>query len=405
MLRRLHAVQGGGTVWTVPLLAVDTDRDDAVIDLTDVSDEVWVSIWRQATGDRLRCRSCSQPMHAKQSSATGLRFFAHTNVVPECPSQGESARHLHLKNAFARAFRTAGWVAQLEVAGEGWRADVLVTAPTGQQVAFEVQLSPITLDEVQERQRRHQASALHTVWVVSGKRPLWARSQPTVLVTDTDTVVDTVLIAGTTPDVPPVWAGPASINRFVQRWSEGRLSAISIDSGLEALRYRGAPTPEAFQLDHCVDVHLEQRQRQQAEEDAREALRQASRAPTNALMQDSLRAFVQWFAPWERRAGYHCWFRGSALRYPAAAAQSDWDHDVGIVILVGSKKPSHVLALAEPRARSTPADPRVCAWTVGRDPATVVTGFNVVLTPESDIQELPWLTARSLKPFRSKRRW
>lgn len=390
----------------MPLLAIDTHRGDEVIDLTADDAGIWSEIWRKSTGDRLRCRSCRQPVHAKQRSESGLRFFAHTVVVPDCPSQGESTRHLHLKGMFVRAFRAAGWSAELEFSGEGWRTDVLATDPTGARVAVEVQVSPIVGDEVDERTSRHRASGLRTVWVVSGnRRPVWAKARPTILVDSSDYVVDTVRIPSESNGVPG-WAGPASINRFIQRWTEGRLSPIVTDHLTQLTGYDDSPAAAVFQLDRCIDNYIAEKLSQQQQRGELEARRLAERAPVNALMANSLHAFVDWFEPWQQRVGYHAWFRGGGrVRDALEAAQSDWDHDVGIIILIGRDKPTHVLALAEPRRRMTTADPRVLAWTNGQDPATDVTGFPKVLTPASDPDELPWLSNSGLKPFRPKRRW
>lgn len=60
--------------------------------------------------------------------------------------------HRLLKLQLASAIRDAGWYAELEVAGEGWRADVLATSPDGtRRMAWEAQLAQITVDELRER--------------------------------------------------------------------------------------------------------------------------------------------------------------------------------------------------------------------------------------------------------------
>src|SRR4051794_13339713 len=98
----------------MPLLAIDTSRNNCVLDLTKPDEHAWADVWRQRTGDRLRCRSCSQPLVAKEITRTKLRFFAHAQEVSRCPTHGETARHLQLKALFAGAFRSAGWTADLE---------------------------------------------------------------------------------------------------------------------------------------------------------------------------------------------------------------------------------------------------------------------------------------------------
>lgn len=67
--------------------------------------------------------------------------------------------HRLLKLQLASAIRDAGWYAELEVAGEGWRADVLASSPDGtKRMAWEAQLAQITLDELRDRTARVEAS-------------------------------------------------------------------------------------------------------------------------------------------------------------------------------------------------------------------------------------------------------
>ncbi|WP_169315141.1 hypothetical protein [Cellulomonas gilvus] len=55
---------------------------------------------------------------------------------------GESLAHRLLKLELVDAVRLAGWNAQLEVSGDGWRADVLASKPTSsRRIAREAQLS------------------------------------------------------------------------------------------------------------------------------------------------------------------------------------------------------------------------------------------------------------------------
>src|SRR3546814_5673800 len=69
--------------------------------------------------------------------------------------------HRLLKLQLASAIRDAGWYAELEVAGEGWRADVLATSPDGtRRMAWEAQLAQITGAELRERTARMEASGV-----------------------------------------------------------------------------------------------------------------------------------------------------------------------------------------------------------------------------------------------------
>jgi len=90
--------------------------------------------------------------------------------------------HRLLKLQLASAIRDAGWYADLEVAGEGWRADVLATSPDGtKRMAWEAQLAKITLDELQERTSRMEASGVPVCWVTDQDRP-WIRAVPAIRV-------------------------------------------------------------------------------------------------------------------------------------------------------------------------------------------------------------------------------
>ena len=60
----------------------------------------------------------------------------------------------------------AGWSAGFEVAGPGYRADVMATGPLGRRIAFEVQRSTIAAAVAVARTRRHRADGVAlTVWV------------------------------------------------------------------------------------------------------------------------------------------------------------------------------------------------------------------------------------------------
>jgi competence protein CoiA len=111
----------------------------------------WEAIHRARPRAPLTCRECGHGLHAKLSPK-GLRFFAHDRAAPTCSLVGETMAHRLLKLQLASAIRDAGWYAELEVAGEGWRADVLATSPDGtRRMAWEAQLAQITVDELRER--------------------------------------------------------------------------------------------------------------------------------------------------------------------------------------------------------------------------------------------------------------
>jgi len=88
--------------------------------------------------------------------------------------------HRLLKLQLASAIREAGWYAELEVAGDGWRADVLATSPDGaRRMAWEAQLAQITVDELRGRTTRMHASGVPVCWVTDHDRP-WIGAVPAI---------------------------------------------------------------------------------------------------------------------------------------------------------------------------------------------------------------------------------
>lgn len=169
--------------WHMPLSAL---LGGVVIDATleEVAPGIsWESLHRARPRPRLTCPACRAGLHAKVSPAPRrLRYFAHDALGSECPLSGESLAHRLLKVELANAIRDVGWEARLEVAGDGWRADVLATDPgTSRRMAWEAQLSPQTADETLERTENLRRSGVRVCWVTDKRAP-WLGSAPSVRV-------------------------------------------------------------------------------------------------------------------------------------------------------------------------------------------------------------------------------
>jgi hypothetical protein len=163
----------------MPLTALDESM--CLLDSTLCGDTIWTRIYKSRPRADLRCRECSEPMHAKASSR-GLRFFAHDRNASDCPSFGESAEHRALKWAVASTIRGLGCQAIVEATPEpgdrgGWRADVLGICPDGRRVAFEVQLASMTIAEGNERTHRYAEDGIDCVWL-STRQALWITALP-----------------------------------------------------------------------------------------------------------------------------------------------------------------------------------------------------------------------------------
>ena len=157
----------------MPLTAMISDE---LIDATFCSSEVWGSFYRRRPRVEILCRGCSHHMHAKISSQ-GQPFFAH-DKMQDCPNTGESVEHLTLKRLFAESIREIGWTASLEATpgdsdAGGWRADVLAIDPSGsRRIAFEVQLSAMSIGEGRMRTDRYKQDQIETVWIAN-RRAAW----------------------------------------------------------------------------------------------------------------------------------------------------------------------------------------------------------------------------------------
>ncbi|GAC1594698.1 MAG: hypothetical protein NVS3B21_16960 [Acidimicrobiales bacterium] len=153
---------------------------DATAENLRAGGELWPTIHRARPRVALRCRGCGHGLHAKVSPAA-LRYFAHDAAQSDCPTAGESMGHRLLKLELVFAARAAGWDAELEVAGEGWRADVLATSPNGRRVAWEAQLAAITTDEIKQRHATMTGTGLEVCWVADRNRP-WIGHVPAIAV-------------------------------------------------------------------------------------------------------------------------------------------------------------------------------------------------------------------------------
>lgn len=141
----------------------------------------WVDVHRARPRLALRCPACGAGVHAKVSPAPRhMRYFAHDALDSNCALSGESLAHRILKVELANAIRAAGWDAQLEVPGEGWRADVLASDPASpRRMAWEAQLSGQTPDETVERTTNLNRAGVAVCWVAD-KRASWLGSAPGV---------------------------------------------------------------------------------------------------------------------------------------------------------------------------------------------------------------------------------
>lgn len=134
------------------------------------SDEEWseAQVASKGSENRLRMSCCGVPAYASHSPLD-LRYFAHKPGYERCPSSGVSDEHECLKAAAASAVHSLpGWKADVEVSGEGWRADVLAVRKSI-KIAIEIQLSAQAKRATDNRNDRFEASEVTALWLKGPK--------------------------------------------------------------------------------------------------------------------------------------------------------------------------------------------------------------------------------------------
>src|SRR4051812_22172010 len=123
----------------------------------------WSSVYKVSPRVALTCPECAWAVHAKHSP-NRVRFFCHDGGrPPECSLANESWEHHMLKLEMAGAIRAADRLAELEVAAAdgSWRADVMASSADGEwRMAWEAQLSPITVEDIKARTDRYAAEGV-----------------------------------------------------------------------------------------------------------------------------------------------------------------------------------------------------------------------------------------------------
>jgi hypothetical protein len=155
----------------MPLRAV-IDGSDVIAPL--VADDEW-----SALRGRVRQKTaavvlpCCEAGAFLRASKLGTKHFVHRRAAG-CAGGGETYQHLWAKAEVVHACVEAGWNVATEVAGDGWRADVLASRGTA-RVAFEVQWSAQADEDALARQTRYRDAGIRGCWLFRGDPPMPAR--------------------------------------------------------------------------------------------------------------------------------------------------------------------------------------------------------------------------------------
>ncbi|MGA3229804.1 MAG: competence protein CoiA family protein [Candidatus Binatus sp.] len=147
-------------------------RDGDLLASFQLSDDEWTGLRANYRNMHLSMRCCSRAAIPKVSSL-GTRFFAHRSRGA-CQTAPESPEHLKAKFVIAQSARAVGWRASTEESGSDadgnpWTADVLCIRGKA-KVAFEVQLSPQSLEDYEARQKRYERTGIRCLWLMRLRR-------------------------------------------------------------------------------------------------------------------------------------------------------------------------------------------------------------------------------------------
>jgi competence protein CoiA len=112
------------------------------------------------------CPECLTDVILKRGKVK-VPHFAHRPGDETCPNAGESIRHLFLKERLFGLLSRQSDGAEVEWPMPGLRADILATFKE-QVVAFEVQVSTVALEELQDKLKRYTDLKVPCMYIIDG---------------------------------------------------------------------------------------------------------------------------------------------------------------------------------------------------------------------------------------------
>lgn len=132
-------------------------------------------------GPEYRCPKCSGIVILKQGRKV-IEHFAHKPSTDCSWARGETRAHLEAKVLVQAALVERGLKAEVEfvvntLPGDR-RADVMAWSPKGQQIAFELQHTPIDLNEIEARASSYARAGIAQIWIPFLKDVVWKEGEP-----------------------------------------------------------------------------------------------------------------------------------------------------------------------------------------------------------------------------------
>ena len=132
----------------------------------DLSEEEWADLkLRHKKGLSVRMGCCGAPGHLRISKK-GTRHFYHA-VDTGCHYEQESREHLEIKYQIYRICKSENWETYVEFpsSDRNWISDVYATRD-GRNVVFEIQISTISPDDLEERDAKYRAEGIESYWLL-----------------------------------------------------------------------------------------------------------------------------------------------------------------------------------------------------------------------------------------------
>lgn len=142
----------------MPFVALINGQRTISLDIKEVQWQFW-----QKNKPDIVMTCCGQKGNFR-TSHLGTRHFYHL-ANDGCAHIGESVEHLYLKAQIYQILKGMGYPCDMEVSGNGWRADVLATI-NGVPTAFEIQLSPQNHEQTVYRTKRYHESGVDVHWLM-----------------------------------------------------------------------------------------------------------------------------------------------------------------------------------------------------------------------------------------------
>ena len=146
-----------------------------------LSDEEWKALVASTKSGEICVTMCCCGSRAIPKKGSRKPHFAHYRRPADCVHKDKSPEHEEAKYIIALACEEAGYEVDTEVAGPGYKADVLAIKDE-ERVAFEVQLTYQTFEVICERMQKFKADGVKDVWLLSrlpaGKKKNTPRMHP-----------------------------------------------------------------------------------------------------------------------------------------------------------------------------------------------------------------------------------